>query len=357
MIKIVHFVNGAFTGATNIAIELCKQPLFANSKNCLVLNQKVASHDQQIRRLLSDGYDVRCMVGRNRLKTLLKLVSLLRKEKPDILVCHGCSEHTWGRWAGLIAGVPELVHVEHNSREKYSTLRQREMRVLARKTSLTVGCATVVLDRLNDLNCSARNRVVIENGINLEAFEASEYQSRADVVIMPARFVPQKDQKTVIQALAILKHRGVHLQLVFAGGGDVSLLEQNKALVTSKGLDDRVQFLGQIDDVPQRLMASKICVLATEYEGMPLVLCEAMAAGCAVVGSDVPGVREFIRKGKDGLLVPPKDPEALADVIQELIDNSQFAESLAEAGRERASKDFGLESMLGKYAKELKNLL
>ncbi|PWS21349.1 glycosyltransferase, partial [Enterococcus faecium] len=78
----------------------------------------------------------------------------------------------------------------------------------------------------------------------------------------------------------------------------------------------QVSFLGQVADMPELLASQRIFVLSTHYEGMPLALVEAMAAGCACIGSDVVGVREVISHGRTGLLVPEGDAQALADALE-----------------------------------------
>ena len=98
-------------------------------------------------------------------------------------------------------------------------------------------------------------------------------------------------------------------------------------------------------------------VLATHYEGMPLALVEAMAAGCAVVGSAVVGVKELIRDGVDGRLVPESDPRALADVLQELLQDPATAAALGDRARERAESELGVEVMAQGYDRRLRSAL
>ena len=114
------------------------------------------------------------------------------------------------------------------------------------------------------------------------------------------------------------------------------------------GIADHVHFLGVIRNVPELLMQNQIAVLNTHYEGMPLALIEGMAAGCAVIGSDVPGVRELIRDRIDGRLVP-NDASAWADALQELLENSEKAAPMARAGQQRAFSDFSRERMNADY--------
>jgi glycosyltransferase involved in cell wall biosynthesis len=97
-------------------------------------------------------------------------------------------------------------------------------------------------------------------------------------------------------------------------------------------------------------MAHRIACLSTHYEGMPLALIEGMAAGCAAVASAVPGVREVVRDGIDGRLVPEGDAVALADVLERLLREPDEAARLAAAGRARAVAEFSRERMNRDYA-------
>jgi len=115
------------------------------------------------------------------------------------------------------------------------------------------------------------------------------------------------------------------------------------------GLADQVRFLGFCPDVPGLLMGHQICVLSSHYEGMPLALVEGMAAGCAVVGSAVPGIRELIADGEDGRLVPPRDPAALADALQSLLASPAEAARLGRAARATALGRYSLGRMTADY--------
>jgi len=101
--------------------------------------------------------------------------------------------------------------------------------------------------------------------------------------------------------------------------------------------------------VPELLMTHRVAALATHWEGMPLALIEGMAAGCAVVGSAVPGVREVIEDGVDGRLVAEHDDAAMADVLATLLTNDAEAARLGAAARASAQEKYGRELMHARY--------
>jgi glycosyltransferase involved in cell wall biosynthesis len=123
------------------------------------------------------------------------------------------------------------------------------------------------------------------------------------------------------------------------------------------GVSDQIQMLGYRRDVPQLLMQTQICVLSTHYEGMPLALIEGMAAGCAVVGSAVPGVRELISHGVTGELVAPGDALALADSLEGLLRRPERALMLGRAARQRALAEHGRALMVSRYDELLREIV
>ncbi|HEY0202021.1 MAG TPA: glycosyltransferase, partial [Burkholderiaceae bacterium] len=175
------------------------------------------------------------------------------------------------------------------------------------------------------------------------------WHEREAGIVMASRFGRQKDQATLVRALALLRDQGLRPPLYLAGGGKPGLVASTRALVRQLRLEDQVQFLGQVAELPQLLMHQQIFVLSTHYEGMPLALTEAMAAGCACIGSDVVGVREVITPGRTGLLVPEGDAPALAQALQMLLTQPAMAQALAQAARQEAEQCFDVSVMQAGY--------
>ena len=115
------------------------------------------------------------------------------------------------------------------------------------------------------------------------------------------------------------------------------------------GLQEQVRFLGVVRNVPELLMQHQLAVLSTHYEGMPLALIEGMAAGCAVVGSAVPGVREVIADGVDGRLVAEGDAQALADALENLLRDPEISARIAATARRVAIERHSRALMNARY--------
>ena len=155
----------------------------------------------------------------------------------------------------------------------------------------------------------------------------------------------------------MLRAEGLRPRLALAGGGSTRHLRKARRLCTHLGLDDQVDFLGQRSDIPALLMNRQICVLSSHYEGMPLALVEAMAAGCVAVGSAVPGIRELLSDGVDGRLFEHQSAPALAAVLRDVITHPQEAAALATRGREAAHSKYSMQRMLAGYEGAFASLL
>ena len=353
-IRVLHFVTGGFSGgATQVAIALVNAARdSAAVEPLLVLRRKRRTDPVRIAELERAGTPLRTVPGWSHLATVLALVRLCREFRPDVLVAHGFSEHLWGRYAGLLAGVPHLVHVEHNTRERYTAWRRAQTRWLAQRTARIVGCSDGVRDALLAMGMPPERTVSIPNGIRLEPFVAAdgvEFEQREPGIVMVARYSRQKDHATLLRAVALLRERGLAPVVHLAGAGKAQHRGPVEQLARDLGIEAQVRVLGLHRDVPGLLMGQRVCVLSTHYEGMPLALIEGMAAGCAVVGSAVPGVREVIDDGVDGRLVAPRDPVALADALESLLRDTPVAARLGAAARRSAQIKYGRELMNRRY--------
>jgi glycosyltransferase involved in cell wall biosynthesis len=154
---------------------------------------------------------------------------------------------------------------------------------------------------------------------------------------MVAAFRPQKDQQTLIRAMALLPP---DFQLYLAGGyeteSDKARFDDCRCLAKELGMEDRVHFLGIRDDVPALYAAADVLVLSSHHEGMPLSVLEGMASGKPFVASDVQGLREVV--GGAGVLVPESDAESLANAIRHIVDHPEKARLIAMNCKKRAQE-------------------
>jgi glycosyltransferase involved in cell wall biosynthesis len=350
-VRILHFVTGGFTGSTSVALTLTNaEQRSSHFESMIVLREKSSTDKDRVAQLIADGVKLKLVPGWSHALSIFALYKICKEYQPDILVTHGFSEHLWGRYAGLLAKVPHMVHVEHNSRERYTPIRLLQARWLAQFTDKIVGCSAGVRERLLELKFPADKVSYINNGISTVAFQnPPKYQDRLPGIVMPARFANQKDHLTLIKAIALLRDQQLFPQVILAGTGKEKHRQKAERLVAELGLENQIHFIGQCHQVPQLLMQHQLCVLSTRYEGMPLSLVEGMTAGCAVIGSAVVGVREMIRNGEDGLLAVAGSAESLANAIAYCLNNPETAAQMGQTARKRALKEFSLQQMQKNY--------
>ena len=353
-VRVLHFVTGGFSGgATQVAVQLVNAAREGDAiEPLLVLRRKRHADPARIDELRRAGVPLELVAGWSHAATIAALVGVCRRFKPDVLVAHGFSEHLWGRYAGLLAKVPHLVHVEHNTRERYTAWRRSQTRWLAQRTDRMVGCSEGVRQALLAMGMPAERTIAIPNGVRLEPFadaDAHPFAQRIPGIVMVARFSKQKDHVALLRAVALLRDRGLSPPLLFAGGGKDLHRKPLEKLAIELGIAPQVRFLGVVRNVPELLKTHQLAVLATHYEGMPLALLEGMAAGCAVVGSAVPGVREVLEDGIDGLLVAESDPVAMADALERVLRDPERAARMAAIAREVALQRHSRELMNQRY--------
>ena len=215
-IRVLHFVTGGFSGgATQVAVQLVRAARDSDAiEPLLVLRRKRQTPAARLEELQRDGVPMAVVPGWSHAATILALVRLCRQFRPDVLVAHGFSEHLWGRYAGLLAKVPHLVHVEHNTRERYTRWRLLQSRWLARRTDRIVGCSEGVREALLALGMPSERTMASPNGIQLASFadaDAHPFEQRTPGIVMVARFSKQKDHATLLRAVALLAARGLHV--------------------------------------------------------------------------------------------------------------------------------------------------
>lgn len=192
---------------------------------------------------------------------------------------------------------------------------------------------------------------VIYNGIDLRKFDADacgdfdfSLSPKTKVICAVARLHPVKGLDVLLNAFATLAKAMDNVQLWIVGGGQEkkNLEEQTIQL----GIDSKVTFWGEQENIPAILKHAYIGVLSSHYEGLPNAVIEYMAAGLPVVATDVGGVGEVVLDGETGLLVPSGNPQILADTILFLLLNSETAILFGMTGRKRAESHFTLERMV-----------
>jgi glycosyltransferase involved in cell wall biosynthesis len=188
---------------------------------------------------------------------------------------------------------------------------------------------------------------VIPNGVDVDRFQAAR-SPVAGRIVMLGRLARPKRPELVVRSLARVRerHPGAELWLV----GDGPLRGEVEALAGSLGLAGAVRVTGRRDDVPKVLAEADCAVLASDYEGMPLSVLEAMAAGVPVVATSFGGIDELIEDGETGFVAESRSVDALAASLGRLLEDPELSLRLGAAGRRRAVERFSVSRMVAETA-------
>ena len=193
--------------------------------------------------------------------------------------------------------------------------------------------------------------IVIPNGVAVSRDDGPSSRRDRDIpeIICVANFRPIKRHVDLIDAVALLHGRGVRFRCLLVGDG--MSRPRVETLARERHLTGVIEFLGSREpqDVQALLQRADVFVLPSLWEGMPVTVMEAMASGCPVVGTNVPGIRELVVDGVTGYLAPPKSPEALAGRLEQLLEDPVLRTRMGEAGRLRIIKEFSLEQMVRRH--------
>lgn len=185
------------------------------------------------------------------------------------------------------------------------------------------------------------------SGVDLTQFTPAPLPDGDPVVVLPARLLWDKGVAEFVEAARLLRARGVKARLVLVGGPD----EENPTSVPTAQLaawerEGTVEWWGARDDMPAVLASASIVCLPSYREGLPKALLEGAAAGRALVAADVPGCREVVRPGENGLLAPARDSSALADALAQVLTDPARMREMGKRAREIAEAEFGVERVV-----------
>jgi len=350
--RVIHFVTGGGSGATKVALELaCGHLRTGRYEPLLVLRRKKVPLPAPMQaQIAATGLRTAWVDEGPKWTTRRQLAALIAGFKPRIFVAHGNSEHLWGRQAAFAAGVPAVVHVEQNC-ERYPFWRRWTAQGLAARTTATVCVSHGVADHVRALGLAGPRVEIIHNGVEAARYAAGAppFATRSQDIVMVARFARQKDQPTLIRAAQRLVDSGWTGRLLLGGDGKASHRRASEALVTKLGLGGRVEFLGRVGDAAPLYHRCRAAVLSTHYEGLPLVLIDYMAAGCAAIGSDAAGVNDIIEPGVNGWRFPHGDDAALAQILTRVLAGGPAIEAVVARGQADAPARFSLTRMVDRY--------
>jgi glycosyltransferase involved in cell wall biosynthesis len=312
-----------------------------------------------VRRLTDAGVALLPLHRRSRLAVWEWLPLLRELPRVDVVHAHMLGSNCWGSVLGRLAGVPAIVAHEQTWSFRGGAIRKTlDREVIGRLADRIVTVSEQDRTRMAELEGVPRDKIVlIHNSVTARTPTGHDVRGElgiapdAPVLLALAMLRRQKALDVLLAAMAILRSRFPTLALVLAGGPDVDNPEADRLrMVTDElGLGGTVHMVGRRDDVGDLLAAADIGVLSSDYEGTPLAVLEYMQAGLPVVSTSVGGVPEFVTDGVDGLLVPARDPAALADALTRLLDDPRRRVEMGGRGRERMKTEFGHERAVERF--------
>jgi glycosyltransferase involved in cell wall biosynthesis len=329
--------------------------------------QELDSTVQQLRRVRESGARVLQLRRSSRLAIWAwwPLLRLLRREQVDVLHAHMFGSNVWACLLGRLAGVPVVICHEHmwsyGGGGRLRALIDRWL--IARWSDAFVAVSEAGLRSMIEVErIPAEDVVLVRNGLPAlppgdpdKVREELGIGSDQPVVVTVSTLRPEKAYGVLIEAAAGLAQSVPGLRVLIAGDGpERPKLEQ---LIADLEVDEVVTLLGWRADVPDLLAAADAAVCCSDFEGGPLAVMEYMGAGLPVIATRVGGLPELIRDGENGVLIPPRDPSALAGALSSLIADPSRGQSLGAAGRELREREYGIDSYVDRLESLYRRLL
>lgn len=306
---------------------------------------------------LTSFYDV------NAARQFRRLVKFMRASELQIVHTNDFYTNVFATFAASVARVPVRIASRRMSTvgEFFSKRKQKLEHAAYRRAHMVLANAEAIRQEIVAEGVPEQKTVTVYNGLDLERLTATENSSRTELLQaagLPVELANRpvvtvvanmrhrlKDQATFLRAAQRIKAQVKDAAFVLAGEGE--LVEEMKQLAAELGLANDAYFPGRVGRVAELLAASTVCVLSSKgIEGFSNSIIEYMAARRPVVATDIGGAREAIVEGKTGFIVPPEQPEMMAQCITRLLQNPQLAQEMGERGRARVETEFSCAAQL-----------
>jgi glycosyltransferase involved in cell wall biosynthesis len=304
--------------------------------------------------------------------SLFGLVRLYNRLRPDIVHHVALKPVVYGSIAARLSGVPAVVNALgglgflFTSTSPLATVLRFGVKATLRAVTGRQGFRMVFQTRedcaqFTDAAVVPHSAATIIRGagVDVSVFRPTPEPEGEPRVLLAARMLWDKGVGEFVEAVRLLKRRGVAFKAVVVGivdkGNPRAIPESQLRAWHNEGL---IEWWGRRHDMPAVLASSHVVVLPTYYgEGVPKVLLEAAASARPIITTQIPGCREVVRHGENGLLVPPKDPEALAHAIATLIADPALRQRFGLRGREIAVDEFRVEKVVAETLAVYRDLL
>ena len=294
-------------------------------------------------------------------RQILRLAGFIRRRDFQVVHTHDLWSNLMGVPAAALARAPMIVCSRRDLGHLswYTPGREKIIAAIQWLSDRIVANSAAVREMILGGGGIARGKVVVlHNGVDYEKFAAARGDRRVLfpgvsahrklIAVVANMHSEVKGHCFLIDAAAIVCRARPDVLFVLMGDGE--LRQPFERRVADRGVQENFLFLGECDDVAERLHCCALFVLPSIAEGMPNALLEAMAAGLPAVATRVGGTGEIIEDGVSGALVEPSSAPALAEGILSVLRNPEIAANLARAGQDRVRREFGFDSLMSKLA-------
>ena len=363
MTRILHFTTDSrIAGAEKLLIGIAKEYDKSRFELFFCVLRKRGDLNREIESLGLKSFSLDC----NNLLCLpgaiLKLIFILRKYKINILHTHLFHAGILGNFVGLFFNKTSVLMTRHYSNLLYlygSPFQRVLDRWALKRAKHIIAISNNVSDLLIKLEGVDRKKIsVIHNGIvpgdvtpcaDIEVNIEKEFHVRDGIKIIGAigSLHPRKGHEYLIRAADIIcrKRQDIKFLIVGEGVSEGRLINLRDSL----GLREKIVFAGHREDIPPLLSIMDIVVHPSLEEGFGISIIEAMLSSKAVIATNVGGIPEIIENGKTGLLIPEKDPAAIADAVIYLLNNPDKMKEMGMSAKLRVREKFSLHTMVKKY--------
>jgi glycosyltransferase involved in cell wall biosynthesis len=316
-----------------------------------------------IEKARNNGLKAEQLEGKAKLspKNIFYIAQRLNRERFSLIHTHGYKANVIGGIAAKLAGVKSVATMHLHTE---TTHRLRLYRIIDLLTLRFFPKVIAVSESMRQYLIAAglppKRVVTVYNAIDIGIFTSNvSFHDKAlrnqlgigsdqHIISIIGRLTSQKGHHYFLESAKRILEVSPETRFLIAGDGP--LRENLKGLSLSLGITQAVRFLGYRQDIATLIGMSNVIAMPSLREGLPYVLLEALALARPVVGTKVRGIPEVIKHGETGFLVPPKDSEALAEAIIQVLRNPEEAARLGERGRKLVSREFNVETMARKTA-------
>ncbi len=303
--------------------------------------------------------------------TLRELIQIYRRERPDIVHQIALKPVLYGTWAAKIAGVPIVVNLLAGITQRFHA-QEWKSAILGkivefgyrigfwRMNQITIFQNVTDMKRFLESGIVSKSNsgLIRGSGVDTSLFAESPESAGAPIVMLASRMIWEKGVGEFVEAAKQLHGEGIQCRMVLVGGAD----SENPLAVPESTLktwqsDGIVEWWGHREDMPAMYSQAHIVCLPSYHEGAPKVLLEAASTGRAIVTTNVSGCKEIVRHNENGLLVPIKDPAALAGALKVLIQDPDLRKQMGKRGRKIVMEEFSDEIIVGQTLALYKRLL